>query len=139
MEFSTEQFLQLIESLKPVQQVIYRIENKHGVGPYVGGICWDRSHEAPRNPGPRDEPAFEYLFECNWTETSKYLYGFSSPEQLTNWFDPEELQEMDRNGFKIKVVPLSQVENVVYGEKQVMFKPKQNENDKPEEIFTIGY
>jgi hypothetical protein len=97
--------------------IVYRVENKNGVGPYDGtsdGSLWQtRDHVEPSHPGPKDD-GIDF-------ERGEDYCGFASFEQLRDWFESEELVMLRKLGFRVRriSVPRSRVK---FGKKQVVFR-----------------
>jgi hypothetical protein len=97
--------------------IVYRVENKNGVGPYYGTDNWcewqTRWHDSPSHPPPFLDGIDVYA--------KKDLCGFASFKKLRDWFESEELVELRKLGFRVRRirVPRSKVK---FGEKQVVFR-----------------
>jgi hypothetical protein len=97
--------------------IVYRVENKNGVGPYDGTGIWSlwqtRDHVEPSHPGPKDD-GIDF-------KSGEYICGFASYRKLRDWFEAEELVALRKLGFRVRRirVPRSKVK---FGKKQVVFR-----------------
>lgn len=129
-------------------KVVYRVENKHGMGPYhakntpdcAGGDeeayraavrGWAEDDEIESNqhasvvqPSPLvDFPSEESsLLTDIHRPKSPLVFGFESPEHAEAWFSRGSLQQLDKLGFKLRAVPAKKIYRSNSG-KQVMFEP----------------
>jgi hypothetical protein len=96
--------------------IVYRVQNRKGVGPYGGlgreyspdlAACDPGAHPSPEHsrPVPRndfcsfhdgDMDTFSEL-----TRGGAYRYAFPSLKALFAWFSKEHLKEMAQAGFKV--------------------------------------
>lgn len=77
---------------------IFRVEDKHGVGPYHSKeiSCWmHQDHYDGKHPGPDDDSML--------TKRHRYdtYYGCSTINQLLTWFHIEELREFIEAGLRV--------------------------------------
>jgi len=105
---------------------VYRIENNKHKGPYAGtNTPWtSHPHMYPHNPSPFDE--WEHLkneaaksFMEN-KNRDDHLFGFLSLEDLEDWFDHEEIERLNREGFHVAVYEVS-VDSAYIMSRQVAF------------------
>jgi len=106
---------------------IYRIENNKGQGPYNSGIDdWkDGCHNDDKHPSPYND----YRLSLIWLDLpnkEEYLCGFKSRMQLSAWFSSDELKRLSRLGFKVVTIPMSQIEDIFYGDRQVVFRRRKS-------------
>ena len=108
------------ESLLGTWQVVFRVENKRGVGPYrnakvveniIGHHDSDNEH-----PTPYHDKGIE-----RGAELGKEKCGFLSLEDLTNWFSSMDLYDLEKEGYTI--APVKGLITAI-GQKQVLFKTK---------------
>jgi len=118
-------FLKTRQTISPIQKkqiVVYRIEHKlNGIGPY-------RNSDLDRN-GEKDTPTPYYdNFKTEWIWlrfnrlNNHYKFGFKNQQQLLNWFSIEELNMLNKKGYKLFIYSTN---NYFASDKQVCF----NEND----------
>ena len=101
--------------------LFYRVENLDGRGPYNSGgklSFINRHNSSPKHPGPQ----FDEGFMKAWEIDHDWLFGFSSLEQLFEWFSVKEVAELQSKGFFISQIPIEKVYQYVLGKKQVMLK-----------------
>jgi hypothetical protein len=105
----------------PKIETIIRVEDKDGKGPYTSYSeqlsFYDNHNDFDTYPLPEYETGIE---RCITFGVEKC--GFLTMEQLHNWFNEEELQEMEELGLTIKTVRGT---ITAVGEKQVLFIPEE--------------
>lgn len=99
---------------------VYRIENKHGLGPYSKGSTstWQSGHHITSTGRPMPQDDIKEWKDLSYDEQHKYVFGFASLKQLQAWFRPEELSKLNASGYSIKRI---RADNVVHGHTQVAF------------------
>jgi hypothetical protein len=108
--------------------IIYRWQDGQARGPYFhGGIQFAgvslRSHNAEHGrPDPySDGITFDDKDRVkDWDVCGHVLYGFKSVEQMHNWFDPQEVDWMQANGYRLVRFDV-QDEAVYHGRRQLIF------------------
>lgn len=100
---------------------IYRWEDANGIGPYQSGVFSTTEFDIFRHPPPGEDDAFEHLKSFWGDMDSSYLYGFESLQAMFHWFDEEMIVKMVEAGLSLHKITLNR-EDVVFGEKQVMFE-----------------
>lgn len=112
-------------------RTIYRIENSEGYGPYRDGpvhsgmwaVNMER-HYDNRHPLPSYEfPQWDFWAAALFPEgypiyQTEYFCGFKDLDQLFEWFDEEEIDNLFKLGFDIYEY---EVEFAFIGRYQVMF------------------
>lgn len=108
--------------------IVYRIEDANNGGPYNGDkrsevfnalpVLQSPSWDCPdRHPMPRyDIPEWDACIVDRW----RYLFGFSSIEQLQQWFNAEERETLSNIGFSIATFEVDACD-VMLGGHQVAF------------------
>lgn len=104
---------------------VFRVQNFSGKGPYnASDESWqDKPHSRiSRCPGPHEDNIRIYELERQTGISShKWLFGFKSLQQLHTWFTDSELQNLKKIGFEPCEI---KAYLVAYGQKQVVFVPK---------------
>lgn len=125
-------------------QLIYRIEEskaKQGKvyqGPYFnnygGSIQWrERSHNTKKHPTcDKDKTLCKNFQKYQQTtisplKNSDFYCGFTSIDQLKNWFTEKELWNLEMQGF---VLAVYEPEVVVESTKQALFVPQKGKKRK---------
>lgn len=102
---------------------IYRVCNDDNEGCYTNlAACCEQSDMVDRhsyNDMANHPSAYEDGF-ADILEDDQY-FGFKDLNQLTDWFDEDELYMLYDNGFKIWVVECD-IDDVVFLGKQVIFR-----------------
>ncbi len=112
---------------------VYRIQDADGYGPYAGVISdkWMSVNHTSDNghPSPVDDDFSLYiknLFDINQAclynslkERENLRFGFTSLEQLQQWFDPSEVCTLAMEGFNICYADVNLVEET---EKQCIYE-----------------
>ncbi len=113
-----------VEHKRKKMEGAYCFAGPYGVSNVVESSEWtERAHTAPRNPPPdEDEKIMELMqenpdYEC-WQ--GDLHCGFSSMEQLKNWFSVGELRKLSSLGF---VIACYNVDATIEGKTQVLFLP----------------
>ena len=108
-----DKIISSIASTKPLK--IYRFE-KEGIGPYKRGIL--SSEESENKPTLYTEDRILYTYLLVFGKMKSFRFGFSSLEDLYNWFNEIDLKILEDTGFK-----LVEYESTEYflTEKQVVF------------------
>jgi hypothetical protein len=106
---------------------VYRIENKHGEGPYRSIACeeWETSSHnlGPRNPGPySDFPEDDWHFIPGYTKRA-CLFGFTTLAQLKKWFNTTERKRLRHLGYVIVRMQAHQI--VAQSRLQCAFVPSE--------------
>lgn len=103
--------------------VIYRVENKDGIGIYKGGhylnsgLNWNDGNHPSIWANCGDISRF--VSKLDYTEMKDYHVGCSSIDQLKHWFyDEIKLECVVKMGYQIKVLS---VKTVICGVNQVLF------------------
>lgn len=105
---------------------VLRVENKNGEGPYRAMMdCLPSGmYDSDIQPGPYRDG----IDECSFSYPM--LFGFVDDEQLLRWFNPhnsicwEQYKFMANHEYQI--VEYHDVEEVINGYSQVIFKPTKN-------------
>ena len=94
-----------------------RIE-KDELGPYVYADEYDfdwmvhNHHDCEFTPSIQFDSGFtsedKMIYELN-ARSDSAISGFTSMEQLKNWFSPKELNSLKKEGFKIKTYYVSKI------------------------------
>lgn len=103
---------------------VWRVQNLHGQGPYIGfNESWTtKEHIPPNNPDPSEDQFLSYFWRNLSHNVRKfYLCGFDSIESLNNWFSKQELTNLETMGFFVTVLDIPD-ELVVNGDKQIIFQ-----------------
>lgn len=133
--------------------LIYRLEvpnvDGHFVGVFDSGVVnkarnavYDPENSEPdpyRHPTPdRDIPEWDDLYESG--ESHYYFCGFSSIDQLLNWFDSEKIRiEMKRLGAVLQIYEIEETKNSVFhGKMQIVFLKARARLIKTTDIPTIN-
>jgi len=100
-------------------ETIYRIQNCDGVGPYNSNVdgAWSilSGHRTVNgHPSPHDDIGIKRR------PKDEEKCGFLSMEQLRNWFNKQELNQLKKLGFFIAEV---KGRITAIGEKQILFIP----------------
>lgn len=96
--------------------VVYRIETASGDGPYFSSLAIGGALDY--SPSQHPEPFEDGIEDF----TSKHLCGFESIEQCENWFSVEDLKILhDTEDFYISSFRIDP-KNVLFGNRQIMFK-----------------
>jgi len=95
---------------------IWRVENRDGYGPYMGGTeeDWASEHHSVDTGRPTPSSDNGIGRSPDYTE----ICGFISIHDVKKWFKKEELLNLYACGFRLKRVPVSEITAV--GEKQVL-------------------
>ncbi len=104
---------------------VYRFQDSRGRGPYAAVAMNGRQYAASRRrPGPRDD-----FDDADWGRLwndgemdRRFHFGFEKPEDALAWFGPRLMRNLQRQGFKLAVVPAQKVLRSQSG-KQVVFLP----------------
>lgn len=109
---------------------VYRIENKEGEGPYYrtdsSRWCFDPHTAETGRPGPYDDEGLsEYWTDMRLKISKTYQFGFASLHQLCAWFTDAELKRLRSLGFEVVKYEMDQIEALVIGSKQAMFRLKE--------------
>lgn len=112
---------------------IYRWEDADGIGPYQSGVFSTTEFDIFRHPPPGEDDAFEHLKYYWGYMDSSYLYGFESLQAMFDWFDEEMIFKMHEAGLELYRIEF-QKDDVVFGEKQVMFK---SNKEVRREVMTV--
>ena len=106
-------------------QLVYRIENKYGNGPYVDfdHSKWTQREHSDNTgyPNPYEEDLV--TSRSNITDHG-WFCGFKNLNQLQAWFSPLELEKLKSLGFNIVRRKTNETR---IGKKQLIFKGLNNE------------
>lgn len=97
--------------------IIYRVEDKDGIGPYQS-TNWDfpqhqkKIHNGPSHPNPEME-----ALERGWSDHC----GFDSIQKLKRWFAIEDRKFFGKRGFKLVVFDVPE-HLIKQGKRQLVFK-----------------
>ena len=133
-----------------MKQIIYRIEekeNKRGPvyeGPYFnslgGSIQWqEKYHNSPQNPTCDEDKAlvknYQQLQQQHNYQFDKFNFycGFTSLNQITRWFTPQELINLNNQGF---IIAIYEAEVLISSKKQALFIPKKG---IPRKVLAITF
>lgn len=81
--------------------IVYRIENKEGLGPYRNKnkwLCNVVKNSTDINLRPMYRGFLKDKLQCNYNEI---VYGFSSLDHLNNWFDKSTITLLEDYDFSI--------------------------------------
>lgn len=97
-------------------QHIWRIENRDGYGPYMGGSEDDWADERHCDDNGRPTPICDRGIE-RYPDAGE-ICGFLSIHHVKKWFTKKELLNLYACGFHLKRVPIAEITAI--GEKQVL-------------------
>lgn len=112
-----KKLLRKFRTLFSKKETIFRVENKHGEGPYIGNFCFEEEYgfDFERHPLPdNDGIDFDYF------SPGHMLFAFSSLDQLFNWFNEDERLFLGDMQFKIVQIVIHK-KYVQYGYRQCAF------------------
>ena len=107
--------------------IIYRFEYK-GIGVYQSR--WDNDYigeildnyncsTSPNNPSPSEDSKFKP--HCNKVGKDDFIFGFTSPQMLLNWFCAECVEELiDIAGVTLNIIEINE-NHVFSSDKQCIF------------------
>jgi hypothetical protein len=110
---------------------IYRIENQYGLGPYryggevmrdIAGL--DNHGVSNGHPAPTNDPPIQRRIISEMARLGSaggWYCGFKSVTQLLTWFTEEQLNIMDKYGFRLTTY-LAPEDRVLKGDTQVIFR-----------------
>jgi hypothetical protein len=108
----------------PPMQLVYRVENEYGWGPYRMGA---HEHWSKTDMGFNDDgtsrwptPARDGLDESLIPKDARASFAFVSIEQLMTWFDAYEREMLARAGYRVACYA-TPARQVVHGRSQCMF------------------
>lgn len=107
--------------------VIYRVETESGQGPYANADIGYKCGSVHSAPAPWEDyqlaPEWNNL-GCN-REKDKFYFGFSTPEQLLEWFHSDEFhKEAHEAGYRVSVIEVAG--RVFHGAYQSIFERAQS-------------
>ena len=124
----------ILKLIKKENLIVYRIE-KDGQGPFhhkdidkniIETIT--SNYTIKNNPGLFQDPKLKkiayYLKGKN--KLKQYVFGCKSKEDLKKWFSKENLELLEKEGFKIKKIKIS---HYFEGTNQVLFKITNNKQN----------
>ena len=102
--------------------LIYRIENAEGKGPYMSVGQSAFATEYHNEGSGRPEPEYDFA-PTKWEKAHKYkwVFGFSTLDQLSKWFNLKERKKLNELGFKVALYEAPVYEASRY---QAMFDPQ---------------
>jgi hypothetical protein len=126
-------------AVKPLQQDwVLRVEkNNHHLGPY--GHCPDWEDEFHCGATGRPSPSNDFgLFwerdEIGGYDRSRYRFGFSSVDQLKQWFTVSELERLHERGWIVKCIRIKQGYAT---DRQVIFIRDEGEDELPISLWEL--
>lgn len=105
------------------ETVVYRVEDRDGKGPYIGGRGYDWSYMAIKHNDRCSHPDW-------WADGlggSKFFSGFYSLDKLKEWFCPMCRVMLHDLGYVISAYKVSGEIHEGRSKKQIIFDRKQSE------------
>jgi len=130
--FNEELRKAVINRIGSPPMTVYRMENERGEGPYTGGAkvpspsSWEQSPPAI-DDFPRRDRGILGLGPLG--SSSSLIYGFEKPEHAHEWFGPEGIKQLTRQGYQLKPRLASLVLRSKSG-RQLAFMPHHEEVQK---------
>lgn len=114
-----------VQSAQPSKQIVWRVQDAQGKGPYDSGAMAELYGKFPSEE-KRDArlPATQDDFHPDLYAQHKagnIHSAFATPEHAANWFGPKRLKALLQNGFELKQLPASRVWQGKSG-KQILFE-----------------
>lgn len=84
--------------------IIYRLQDKYGDGIYTSNLPHDFTRDIQECNGRHPTPYEDDLFYRGWSNCENresYLFGFTSIEQLRNWFYRDDWLILASRNFKL--------------------------------------
>ena len=108
--------------------LVYRVEIcDENVGPYSRFDWQSHDHNnSGRTPAPCEDPGLRRWGRESWDSRERYRFGFSSIEQLMEWFTEDELRALSKLEMTLSVYEIEN-RHTVSGYHQVVFKLHQAE------------
>lgn len=124
-KFWDEIFIRECEYILP-EMLVYRVENKKGIGPYRMAITAEFLHH--HNDSNNHPTPSLYIYGPD------LFFGFKSLSQTFNWFDYDDCQMLESNGFFLTTWRVHE-DAVFYDDCQITFVRKQAKLIESKPIF----
>jgi hypothetical protein len=100
---------------KKPHTTVYRMQDKHGEGPYMAGIPALDNHGSSSSarglstPDPKYDQGFNATDLKVLHDSPAVKFGFEKPEHAHEWFSPDEIEELGNHGFTLQPVKAAHV------------------------------
>ena len=110
-------------------ELIFRLETMDGKGAYQGNLFASNTDgnnnqnynaDSDLHPSPHWHDSIEF--------TREHIFGFSDLADARRWwFDVADLRRWHKDGLRLVIWPSARSEDVVYGKRQIAFKPPEED------------